>query len=64
MSATGDGVRILTLTTFGTESYVFDSLRAGTSGFLAKLGLRNRVQAVTFAYECKLAESPDNLGSE
>jgi DNA-binding NarL/FixJ family response regulator len=154
VSACGDNVRILMLTTFGTDSYVFDSLRAGASGFLlkdappedlvaairvvargdalldpavtravvgavarsapprsapnaklssltarelttlrlvatglsnaeiadhlvlseatvkthvghvlAKLGLRDRVQAVIFAYESRLAEPPDNLGT-
>src|SRR5665809_57051 len=32
----GDAVRVLILTTFGNDEYVFDSLRAGASGFLLK----------------------------
>jgi DNA-binding NarL/FixJ family response regulator len=32
----GDGVRVLVLTTFGLDSYVFDALRAGASGFMLK----------------------------
>jgi DNA-binding NarL/FixJ family response regulator len=31
-----DGVRVLILTTFESDQHVFDSLRAGASGFLAK----------------------------
>ena len=31
-----DGVRILILTTFELDEYVFESLRAGASGFLVK----------------------------
>ena len=30
------GARVLVLTTFGLDSYVFDSLRAGASGFMLK----------------------------
>jgi DNA-binding NarL/FixJ family response regulator len=32
----GDDVRVLVLTTFGLDSYVFDALRAGASGFMLK----------------------------
>jgi len=32
----GDTVRVLILTTFANDEYVFDSLRAGASGFLLK----------------------------
>ena len=34
--ADGEGVRILILTTFGLDEYVYDALRAGASGFLLK----------------------------
>src|SRR4029450_4691037 len=30
------GIRVLMLTTFGLDTYVFDSLRAGASGFMLK----------------------------
>src|SRR5205085_2399256 len=63
--------RVLILTTFGLDGYVYDALRAGASGFmlkdappeeiaaavphvariLQKVGLRDRVQAVIYAYE-------------
>jgi DNA-binding NarL/FixJ family response regulator len=36
VQACGDQVRILMLTTFGNDDYVFDSLHAGASGFLLK----------------------------
>ena len=36
VSALGDRVRVLMLTTFGLDQYVFASLRAGASGFMLK----------------------------
>ncbi|MGY4768184.1 response regulator [Kribbella sp. CWNU-51] len=33
---TDPGIRVLMLTTFGLDNYVFDSLRAGASGFMLK----------------------------
>jgi DNA-binding NarL/FixJ family response regulator len=32
----GDAVRVLILTTFGLDEYVYDALRAGASGFMLK----------------------------
>jgi DNA-binding NarL/FixJ family response regulator len=34
--ADGTGIRVLILTTFGLDDYVFDALRAGASGFMVK----------------------------
>jgi DNA-binding NarL/FixJ family response regulator len=34
--ADGEGVRVLILTTFGLDDYVYDGLRAGASGFMLK----------------------------
>ena len=36
VAAVGDDVRVLVLTTFGLDEYVFESLRAGASGFMLK----------------------------
>jgi len=36
VTALGDEVRVLMLTTFGLDEYVFDALRVGASGFMLK----------------------------
>jgi DNA-binding NarL/FixJ family response regulator len=36
LAADGEGVRVLILTTFGLDDYVYDALRAGASGFMLK----------------------------
>ena len=56
--------RVLMLTTFDEDDYVYGALRAGASGFLvkdmalahllAKLGARDRVQLVITAYQAGL----------
>jgi len=75
--------RVLILTTFGLDDYVYDALRAGASGFmlkdappeeiavakthvakiLQKLGVRDRLQAVIYAYETGLI-SPSPLSGQ
>ena len=36
LSSDGNGMRVLILTTFGLDHYVYDALRAGASGFMLK----------------------------
>jgi DNA-binding NarL/FixJ family response regulator len=46
-AGTGDPVRVLVLTTFDLDDYVYDALRAGASGFLLKdVGREELVAAV------------------
>jgi DNA-binding NarL/FixJ family response regulator len=53
------GTRVLILTTFGTEDYVFAALEAGASGFLLKdAGARQLVDAVRLAARGDSALSP------
>jgi DNA-binding NarL/FixJ family response regulator len=36
LASDGDAIRVLILTTFGLDDYVYDALRAGASGFMLK----------------------------
>jgi hypothetical protein len=42
---------VLIVTTFGLDTYVYEALRAGARRILQKLDLRDRAQAVIYAYE-------------
>lgn len=43
LCARGDGPRVLILTTFDLDEYVYDALRAGASGFLLKRSTRDEL---------------------
>jgi DNA-binding NarL/FixJ family response regulator len=54
LAAGPGGPRVIILTTFDLDEYVYDALRAGVSRVLHKLALRDRAQAVVVAYESGL----------
>jgi DNA-binding NarL/FixJ family response regulator len=57
--AGGDAPRVLVLTTFGLDEYVFDALRAGASGFLLKdTPRRQLVEAVHVVAEGEALLAP------
>jgi DNA-binding NarL/FixJ family response regulator len=56
-------VRILILTTYDTDAYVFEALQAGASGFLLKdagpAELLHAIRVVAAGKTCSRRESPD-----